>query len=79
MTTPEFYFDLRQLTCMTDEVDEQARKIAEESIEMGDRGPVEPVDGECVRCGDDATWQDPINGDLYCEEHATEYFRERHN
>lgn len=61
-----------------DDADEEAKKIVEESLAMGDRGPVESVDGECSRCERDATWQDPINGDLFCEEHATEHFEERH-
>ncbi len=61
-----------------DDADAEAKKIAEESLEMGDRGPVESVEGECVRCGDDAAWQDPITEELFCEEHAKEHFTERH-
>lgn len=65
---------------MTDEeVEEEARKIVEESLEMGDRGPVESVDGECSRCDRDATWRDPVSKEAFCEEHATEYFEERHD
>jgi len=61
-----------------EEVEAEAAKIVRESLEMEDRGPVETVDGECSRCERDATWQDPINEKLFCEEHATEHFRERH-
>lgn len=83
-TGPDFYRIRRELIGMDDpdndewDVDEEAQKIARESLEMGDRGPVESVDGECSRCDRDATWQDPVHGHLFCEEHATEHFRERH-
>lgn len=61
-----------------DDAGEEAKKIVEESLELGDRGLVTSVDGDCTVCGDEATWQDPIEGDLYCEEHAKEFFEERH-
>lgn len=61
-----------------DEIEEEARKILRESLEMSDRGPVMDIDEGCVRCGDDAIWYDPVSGDCYCEEHAREFFRERH-
>ncbi len=67
------------MTDMTDEeVETEAAKIVRESLEMDDKGPVETVDGECSRCDRDATWQDPVHGHLFCEEHAKEFFRERH-
>lgn len=60
------------------DVDAEAREIVEESLDLGDRGPVESVDGECSRCDRDATWQDPASEELFCEKHATEFFEERH-
>lgn len=60
------------------DVDEEAKEIVRESLEMGDRGPVSSVDGDCARCGGDATWRDPETGELLCEEHAKERFTERH-
>ncbi|MDT3434252.1 hypothetical protein [Haloarcula sp. 1CSR25-25] len=59
-------------------VDEEAKEIIRESLEMGDRGPISSVNGECARCDDDATWQDPETGELLCEKHAKERFTERH-
>jgi len=60
------------------DVDEAAQNIVEESLEMGDFGQVSSVDGDCVRCGDEAVWRDPETGDLLCESHAKELFTERH-
>lgn len=80
-----FYRSRSELIRMDDpdtderDIDEEAREIVEESLELGDHGPVESVDGECSRCNRDATWQDYVEGDLYCEEHATEHFEERHS
>jgi hypothetical protein len=76
---PATFNGLGSNTNTMDSADEEAKKIIEDSIEMGDRGPVESIEGDCTVCGDDATWQDPISGDLYCEEHATEHFEGRHS
>lgn len=59
------------------DVDEKAREIAEESVEMGDRGAQSPTEGQkCERCDRDAV---AGPGDKWlCEEHQREFFRERH-
>jgi hypothetical protein len=59
------------------DVDEEARKIIEESAEMGDRGAQPPPEGQkCARCDRDA-----VRGpgeEWLCEDHQKEFFRERH-
>lgn len=60
-----------------EEVEEMARGIVRESAEVGDYGPLKEIDGECVVCGADATWQSPSD-EYYCQKHAREHFRERH-
>ena len=59
------------------DVDEKAREIAEESVEMGDRGAESPPEGQkCERCDRDAV---AGPGDKWlCEEHQREFYRERH-
>lgn len=61
-----------------DDTENEARKIAEESMEMDDYGPVTSVDGKCSRCDKDAVWRDPTNDEPFCENHAKEFFTERH-
>lgn len=60
-----------------EEVDEMAGEIVRKSAEMEDYGPLKGIDGECVVCGVDATWQSPSN-EYYCQEHASEHFQKRH-
>lgn len=60
-----------------EKVEEMAGEIVRESAEMGDYGPIKEIEGECVVCGADATWQSPSN-EYYCQEHASEHFQERH-
>lgn len=60
------------------EVEKEAKRIVKESLKMGDYGPIMKIDGDCVECGDIATWRSPISGQYYCEFHATEKFAERH-
>lgn len=61
-----------------DEIEKQAKEIVAESLEMGDKGPITSIDGDCDRCGDDAVWRDPLTDELLCETHAKSHFRERH-
>jgi hypothetical protein len=66
---------------MTEETsidDEEVKRILEESLKNGDFGLLRSVEGECVRCGEEAVWCSPISGDCYCEQHAKEFFTERH-
>lgn len=64
---------------MTDgEVEEEVREIVKESIEMGDYDILQGVDGQCSRCDREAVWRDPVSEKQFCEEHAKEYFRDRH-
>ncbi|WP_226042448.1 hypothetical protein [Natrinema sp. DC36] len=62
------------------DVDEEARKIIEESAEMGDRGAKSPPEGQtCEREGCD---RDAVAGpgeEWLCAEHQKEFFSERHN
>lgn len=53
------------------------RMDADEVLMMGDGG--DHAEGECVECGEEAVWTDPIYGDEYCSEHAKEHFTERHD
>lgn len=62
-----------------DEIQEEAQEIIRESLEMSDRGPVMDIDEDCVRCGDEAVWCDPVSDNCYCGEHSKEFFRERHS
>jgi hypothetical protein len=59
------------------DVDEEARKIIEESAEMGDNmADSPPEEQECERCDRDAV---PGPGDEWlCAEHQKEFFEERH-
>lgn len=50
--------NLRILPDDSFDVEEAAQNIVEESLEMGDFGPVTSVDGECARCGDEVVWRD---------------------
>lgn len=60
------------------DIEKEAKEIVRESLEMGDKGPITSVEGECERCGDDAVRRDPVTDELLCEEHSKEFFRERH-
>ncbi|MFA9517304.1 hypothetical protein ACERIT_08820 [Halopenitus sp. H-Gu1] len=61
-----------------EDVGEEARKIIEESAEMGDRGAESPPEGQkCERCDRDAVAGPPLDGWL-CREHQKEFFEERH-
>ncbi|MDT3434258.1 hypothetical protein [Haloarcula sp. 1CSR25-25] len=59
------------------DVDEEAREIIKQSVEMGDPGAKSPPEGQtCARCEKDAV---PGPGDEWlCEEHQREFFEERH-
>lgn len=61
-----------------EEIEKQAKEIVEDSLEMGDKGPITSIDGDCDRCGDDAVRRDPVTDELLCRAHAKEHFRERH-
>ena len=69
---------MRNVTDDSLNVEEAAQNIVEESLEMGDFGPVTSVDGECARCGDEAVWRDPETDEILCENHTKERFTGRH-
>ena len=60
------------------DIEQVAMEIVKESLELGDKGPITSVEGECIECGDTAVWESPITGEKYCEYHAREHFTERH-
>lgn len=60
------------------DVDEEARKIVEESLKMGDKGADPPPEAQkCERCDRDAVSGPPLDGWL-CRKHQKEFFSERH-
>lgn len=60
------------------DVDEEARKIIEESVKMGDKGAKSPPEEQkCARCDRNAV---AGPGDEWlCERHQREFFEERHS
>lgn len=71
---------LAQATVSMDDedVEEEARKIIEESAEMGDNMADPPPEGQkCERCDRDAVSGPPLDGWL-CRKHQQGFFKERH-
>lgn len=61
-----------------EEVEEEAKRIVRESMEMDDYGPITSIEGECDWCKDDAVFRDPEMDKQFCETHAKDWFSERH-
>lgn len=61
------------------DVDEEARKIVEESAEMGDNMADPPPEGQiCERDGCDENAVAGPGDEWLCEKHQREFFEERH-
>jgi len=60
------------------DVEEEARKVIEESLEMGDYCPVMGVEEDCAICGEPAIRREPETDEWLCDKHSKDRFRERH-